>query len=766
MKDKRLPLFWGMYIFFSLFIFSAAIDWQWGILMFKFFAILMFGLFLFRKEGNDSLVCFEKMVLLFVGALFSFAMLLRGKMQGYCEIFNIICGILLIILALIYFVKNRSAINIREWIISNKIILLVILGFVVLTIDVWDSWLMWDSWQYYNGIVNCFDIFDADFSGVYNLYLAGHTSLGYSLWVILFQLIKEGKASVQIADIILASISIFAFYQIVRKFLNKKYSNTVLALLSIPYVVSPFVMGIIGNINLDSAVMYFAVIFIACSLYHYECLELVMAFMFCFSKETAVVYYVAYILAKVVCDYMVEHKFSMQGLIKFGFGNIKNYIYAIPAVLWLVLYKLNENNWTGEIISGFNCFGIDSENILLKLKQIFFLNFNWIFWIAIIAGFSILSAKKINIEKKTLKQLIPICIMGFSIIIVNLVYITYVLPRYIVPIIPVLYLTAIVILGNLEEVKYFFSVGVSILLLIQNFYVIDPVMSNIFRSISDSGNAGTNVYLMGNENRFDDHIVYNRQNLYWPEVLKQIMICAGYKGDMLIVRPDYISQYDLFGNDVCFWNIDTREMEYYGGNVNVPENCMRVATYSTSEVQNLKGMLYSDYILYIVPKLKGRDINWDFVSDKKILAQSEITYKGLGAQFFVLEPDCMPVSKGDYFVLPKQDSTLGICTDGENVILGNNPKPLAVSIIKTRYHFLFDEYGTAMDVQYNRVDENGTVWAWSNTGADSQRWLLEKVGDYYMICWYGYALTYDLNDNSIRLTPKTGEDNQLWSFTN
>lgn len=71
-----------------------------------------------------------------------------------------------------------------------------------------------------------------------------------------------------------------------------------------------------------------------------------------------------------------------------------------------------------------------------------------------------------------------------------------------------------------------------------------------------------------------------------------------------------------------------------------------------------------------------------------------------------------------------------------------------------------------MDVQYNRVDENGTVWAWSNTGADSQRWLLEKVGDYYMICWYGYALTYDLNDNSIRLTPKTGEDNQLWSFTN
>lgn len=31
-----------------------------------------------------------------------------------------------------------------------------------------------------------------------------------------------------------------------------------------------------------------------------------------------------------------------------------------------------------------------------------------------------------------------------------------------------------------------------------------------------------------------------------------------------------------------------------------------------------------------------------------------------------------------------------------------------------------------------------------------------------MICWYGYALTYDLSDNSIMLSPAVGRGNQMW----
>ena len=77
---------------------------------------------------------------------------------------------------------------------------------------------------------------------------------------------------------------------------------------------------------------------------------------------------------------------------------------------------------------------------------------------------------------------------------------------------------------------------------------------------------------------------------------------------------------------------------------------------------------------------------------------------------------------------------------------------------------MFNDYQVAMDVRYNYVDSNGTVWAYEENGTDAQKWKLEKTGDYYMICWGDHALTYDLNDNSVKLKPKTGDDNQQWSF--
>ena len=70
-----------------------------------------------------------------------------------------------------------------------------------------------------------------------------------------------------------------------------------------------------------------------------------------------------------------------------------------------------------------------------------------------------------------------------------------------------------------------------------------------------------------------------------------------------------------------------------------------------------------------------------------------------------------------------------------------------------------------LDVPGGVVDDNGNVGVWSRNATESQRWVLERVDGYYLICWNNYALTYDLDDNSIRLTPKMGGDNQLWSFT-
>lgn len=676
----------------------------------------------------------------------------------------------------IYLWRNRggSGIGIRKWFFDNKTILLVIVCFILLSMEVVDSFVMWDAWQYYaNWGFGCIQkitkLFDSNFSGIYDLYLFGHASLGYSLWVILSQLFAEGSASVQIADIALAAVSIFAYYQILRKLFDKKYDDNTVALMTVPYALSPFVLGIVGNINLDSATMYFAVIFIACVLYNYEVLELVFAFVFCFTKEPAVIYYATYIVAKVVCDYLSGHKFTLQGIIRFGFCNIRNYLYALPAIVWIILFELNPSGgWADGQVTEWTHFELSPEIVPLKLKQIFFMNFNWIFWFVFFGGIVFLCIKKVRMKTKIF-TLIPISIMGFSVIGFNCAYVTYLLPRYIVPMIPTLYLTAsaVVCHSNKKSLR-FFMVLVSALLFVQNYKVIDPVMKNIFSSRPIGYESDSKMYTLGNEysrgERFDDHIVYNRQNIYWSETLAEVFIRSGYNGDMLIVLPDDepSAGYDLLGNGVCLWNTKTKKIEYYDENLGIPTGCIRVTACCVVDVPSMKGMTENDYILYIVPA--WHSVNFDFITDKKILKHGEVEHKGYGIQYMVLDSGYMSIEDGNYLVSPMQDESLSICTDGTNLLLEHNVESLRLEYKQRRYEFVFDEYAVAMDVQYSRIDENGTVWIWENTGAESQRWFLEEVGDYYMICWHGYALTYDLTNNSMRLTPKTGEDSQLWHF--
>ncbi len=776
-EKKKLINFLGVYICFFMFIGCAATGFQMGVIFFKILGILFWGLFLFTENESRSVTLEKYIITLFV-LLFNALILLRGKTQGQHETINILCCCTLVVMSIMFLAQEYNGIHIKdikEWIVKNKTILLFILCFIILSIEVIDSWAMWDAWQYYaRGNTNIQEAvirFDSNFSGIYDLYLVSHAALGYFLWVILFQLFREGTELVHIADIVLACISIFSYYQILRKMLGKKFSDSILALASVPYAFSPFVLGIIGNINIDSATMYFSVIFLACVLYHYEYLELIVAFLLCFTKETAVIYYVIYIITKIVCQYLLEYRFHLWGLIKYGLSNIKNYLYALPAVLWLFLYKIDPNGgWSGEAASawnnkGWNCFGISNSVVLMKLKQIFFLNFNWIFWATIVLGVIALCRKKAKVEKEVRTALIPITAMGGAVIVVGCVYITFILPRYIVPVIPILYLMATMAIGNFKSKNFtIYNVVISILLLAQCFKVVDPIMANIFPSVVVGENQV--MYEVGNEMRFDDHTVYNRQNIYWSETIIKVLEKAGYNGDMLIVLPEAKKnmQYDIFGNFKCLWNTQTRKLEYYVESKGVPKGCTWLKTAYPADVIETLNQMDNNYILYIIPK--WREINKDFVSDKKIIEQGEVSNRGFDVQYMVMEVEYnLPLESGQYTVSPKQEDTLCIGTDGANLLLQSEVMPISFSAMKTKYNLIFDEYQVAVDVKHNKVDDKGTVWAWKINQSNAQQWLIEEIDGYYMICWNEYALTYDLNNSSVKLTPKTGEDSQLWSIT-
>lgn len=783
--DKKNLYFTGMYLSLFAFIICSATDKSFGIALFKVLAILLFGLFLFRGNSANSKdtiqgADFEKSVMVLVVLLFNIFMLQRGKIQGHYEVLNIACCCVLIIMGIAYFARHYDGIFIKKWLSENKLILLIILGFVLLSVEVINHWFIWDAWEFYITLSNIFKNFNADFSGIYGLSLCGHISVGYSLWLILFQLFKEGTASVQIADIILAGISIFAYYQILRKILGKRYSNGVLALATAPYAFSPFVMGLVGNLSLDSAIMYFAVIFIACSLYHYECLELIFAFFFCFTKEPAVIFYVAYIIAKIICEYFSENHFHLWKLLKFGFGNIKNYIYALPTILFIVLYKILQNRgtdgWSSESVStwdsgGWNCFGIRQDFILAKLKQIFYINFNWLFWILIIVGIIILCVKKFKTKNKEEygRVLIPLGVMGLSVIIFNCAYITFALPRYIAPLIPVIYLIVAVVFGNINK-KFFQALNIllSVLLIIQCFCSVDPVMGKVFPLMKIGDKEHQVLYETGRQQRFVDNIVYNRQNMYWSDTIVKILNESGYNGNMLIVRDD--SLYNVLGHWSILWDTKKEKLEYYTQE-ELPRNCVWVESCTVAEVDNKLESVQGNRILYIVPEWE--ELNEWFVSENKrasknIIKQKEIEYKGFTVRYYVMDITYkFPLMDGDYIVSPKQESTLNLCTASQQhaLYLGTDADPIKLLATKTSYELLFEKYQAALDVPFARYDNNGQVQTYQINHSVAQKWSLEEVDGYYMICWSDYALTYDLDNNFIRLTPKTGNDDQLWSFT-
>lgn len=788
--NKKYGYFLGVYLSFMVFLLFSGLNFNEGMAVAKISILFLLALYLFRSVKAQALD-FEKCVIMAFTVFYFVLMLQRGKLQGAYGFLHILYGAALMMLAAVYFVRNYHRVPVKKWMIENSAILLVLAVFILLSVEVLHTWIMWDARQYYadpdgsmdiQGIV---DNFDADFSGIYQLYLLGHASLGYSLWVIFFQLIREGPASVHTAGIILACISIYSFYQILRKILGCKYSNRMLALAALPYAVSPFVLGIVENVNVDHATMYFAVIFIACSLYHYEALELIFAFCLCFTKEPAVIYYAVYIVAKIICEYLKDNAFSVRRLMVFGFGNIKNYVYAAPVILWVVLYAFNSNSmwgsskadlasWRGQ---GINTFGIASNVILAKLKQIFLLNFNWLFWVIILLVIIIFIAGRVKADKEILMMIIPICAFGAAVLVFGCFYITWVHVRYVVPVIPVIYLLAAAALTKLDlrGIRFWIcNLMLAVLLLVQSYYVIDPVTKGVYPSIS-VGNG--KIYSMqvndgpriADDKQFHDSIVYNRQYIYWPEMLVQALAEAEYDENMLIVWPDGPDclVYSVFGSwSLTLWDKKEKRLDYYDESRGISDECVAL---KACNVSNMEEYLEDEKVLYLVPGWAEADQG--FLSDervkKQIIKRGKVDHKGFQLQYMVMDLEYhLPLDDGYYHISPKLDGQAELSADKKGLLLEKDDRPVLLSAVKGRYELVFEKYKAALDVPSNYVDEDGSVGIWERNHTEAQKWIIEKTDQGYMICNKGYALTYDLAENSIWLSEKTGAENQLWTFSN
>lgn len=430
--------------------------------------------------------------------------------------------------------------------------------FIVLTFtnaDVFDTWLRWDNYEYYRFMEQI--TFDALFEKVSAFRIAGHQTYALSLLVLILNYITEDTI---ITVYLLNFIYLFGGYICFMALIRKMFSGlsfTEIYLGSLLYALSPFFLGGMKCINLEFYLTFSLLLYLTASVYNFKALQFIAGFMLIFGKETGVV-----IMFVIMAVNVLWNNIDIKSLKKYI--KTEDFYYALMilllGLLWLVDYEghqwLSTNVFPYETVDGslFNNLGVSWIYIKDKLTVLFLSQFNWIFWIGIIVC---LCAEIVNIiptisyvnQANVLKNKAWMEMLGAAIgcLSVNLFMITYNHYRYIAPLIPILYLLflrAVNILIGKVFIRCCIYCMVSLLLFVQCFRTIDPLMKHCFANL----NIGESAVLCSPPNNviefgapFTGEVQYNRQIADFDATLDNIIKCVDYSDDSCIVFSDEFS---------------------------------------------------------------------------------------------------------------------------------------------------------------------------------------------------------------------------------
>ena len=324
---------------------------------------------------------------------------------------------------------------------------------------------------------------------------------------------------------------------------------------------SPYLLGTIHVVNPEKLLLVGILLFIYGILKKNAFVCLIAAFITCNTKETGVP-----VIAIMTTVSLIKSIFCY-----FKKRKTINVVYYLSILLIGILWLFHHNmvDW-GELIktdvqrtyplldgAPFNEFSFSLLNIVDTLKGEFLTNFSWLFLILGCVAFSkyMIELKRNKKHRNILVKLIIQLwdywemIVGFiAFELVMCLYVTYHFYRYYTPIIAFLYTIGIVSLDYLiGRNKQKTSVCciclgfIFILLTIQSYYTIDPVMINVFDTF-DTGYgklAALDVHMQNfNDPAFQDTVNYNRQTLYFDKALDKCFASIEPDDDTVILVSD------------------------------------------------------------------------------------------------------------------------------------------------------------------------------------------------------------------------------------
>lgn len=458
----------------------------------------------------------------------------------------------------------------------------VILGlFWILSLEVLDDWFRWDS-RCYVVYMKVAEAFDFTLASVKDLNLVGHLALGFSVPALfLGNLFGNMELGCRVMNLLEASLAIACFYGILNHLLPRE-KRQIKILGTATFALSPWVMGMVGDVSLDYASLCFLSAFVYVSLKHNWVLQIVFGFLLCFSKEPGVILCTAYAGGCFLVNFYKKNETSLVKRFWVSLFDKTCILHAIPVVTWVGMYLVNTRWGAGD---SFHYFGWTPSFAVPKAKAMLLLNFNWLLWLTIFVCvlWILFQSKKKNAmseqgqETSLILQLIPMICSFAGFVMFSLLFVTYNHTRYLQPQFFFLALFAVLAISSMDKtsweiqentvpaakasgvVKSLLLSGVTVLLCVQSFSTIDVVTEKLsgFATVDIGGDTLISTNWIAPPDNVGDPIMSNRQGSYFDETLRRVFQYIDPSEDTLVVFPSPYQGVASYGyqQEYIFFNL-------------------------------------------------------------------------------------------------------------------------------------------------------------------------------------------------------------------
>ncbi len=469
-----------------------------------------------------------------------------------------------------YFYKRRRGHdkqreNLFSGIMQDKGLIAVLLASTLIRIPMFVHIQLVDGSVYYGVLQRVCSHFEYSLAYIWDHFrLCGHYAIVYTFFAAVGEFLFPGEVTgVLLITLILTDCALFCIYKMLRGYwLNLSQREAAVGTMLVS--LCPLFLGLFSNISLEALLVVFTIFLFYADYREQKIMKMVWLIAIVMTKETGLVIVGGYLAAH-ICVHLWTTIKNKKGDIIYSFFADYNVICAILGMILFFLYTIGQRGlfvWFGmSQRSGSNLFTdfIDSLSggfpfLLQKLKMLFVLHFEWIPVLVILCCILcrvIRREKWVSFPGQT----------GFwgalgGFIAFNLCFFRYQLGRYHIFSAAMIWLLAYILLCKTYGKRLDNPAGLGIcsglliLLVVQNFYYIDPFTNLVFERYNTG--KGRMISTEINGGNFGDTFVNNFRYTYLYDLVDRMLKESEFDENTQVVIPferDYLVLDEYVGYD-------------------------------------------------------------------------------------------------------------------------------------------------------------------------------------------------------------------------